>query len=188
VVEDFLDPPFLVDLLPELQVAHQRTAAFYQVATGWKVNEEMRRAKWLGPSTDTRSRLKARLLELKPRVERHFDRTLTAFEEPQFLRYETGDYMRLHVDTDSHPDVDEELREQKVSVIMFFNDQVSDSRPGTYSGGSLVFRVALKPPQGVFTLPFPTQAGMLVAFSSRIPHEVQAVTGGSRYSAVTWYR
>jgi predicted 2-oxoglutarate/Fe(II)-dependent dioxygenase YbiX len=192
VVEEFVDATFLAALLPELEAASSRPAEFYRVATGWRVNEDIRRAKWLESSTGMQARLSDRLDRLKPTVEDHFQLTLEAFEPPQFLRYEAGDYMRLHVDTEAN--AEGELGQRKVSVIVFFNDQAGDGVRGSYEGGSLVFGLRMPSaasPQGsgsMISLPLSGRAGLLVAFPSQIPHEVQPVNHGVRYSGLTWFR
>ena len=142
IVEEFVDGALLTDLLSELEAASGRRAEFYQVATGWKVNEDIRRAKWLEPSPGIRTRLSDRLRRLQPVVEDHFRLTLEAFEEPEFLRYEAGDYMRLHVDTDAN--AEGELGRRKISVIILFNDPTDDGAPGSYGGGSLAFGLQMK--------------------------------------------
>src|SRR5947209_7256590 len=42
--------------------------------------------------------LKALFAYITPALQRRFGLTLTHFEEPQFLRYETGDYFVAHQD------------------------------------------------------------------------------------------
>lgn len=111
---------------------------------------------------------------LLPRIEAHFGRPLDAFEEPQFLRYGTGDYFVAHQDGNT-PLIHDESRLRKVSVVIFL------SAPASYDGGALVLHaeppVTLTPP-----------AGTLVAFPSETTHEVLPITRGERLSVVSWYR
>jgi SM-20-related protein len=186
IVEDFVEAPLLTDLLGDLKSATSRQAEFYQVESGWKVNEEIRRAKWLEPSTAIRTRLNEQLQALKPRIEDHFHLSLEAFEELQFLRYEAGDYILLHVDTQGG--AEGELGQRKVSVIIYFNQQSDDGAPGSYAGGSFVFGMPNKAVGRMMSLPLAVRAGLLVAFPSTIPHEVRPIAHGVRYSAVTWFR
>lgn len=189
IVEQFVDPPLLNDLVAELEASTGPPAKFYYVGAGWQLDESVRRARWLEPSPGTRTRLDDRLRALRPRVEDHFQVALEAFEEPQFLRYSAGDYMRFHVDTDAN--AEGELGQRKVSVIIVFNEQDAGPSPGSYAGGALVFGIPVGDrggPGRMMRLPFPVRAGLLVAFPSRVPHEVQPVSRGVRYSAVTWFR
>ena len=114
------------------------------------------------------------LVRLEPRIEAHFGRSLDGFEEPQFLRYGTGDYFVAHQDGNT-PLIHDESRLRKVSVVIFL------SAPGTFGGGSLVLHAE----SPVTLVPRP---GTLVAFPSETTHEVLPITYGERLSIVSWYR
>src|SRR5262245_40292228 len=98
--------------------------------------------------------------------------------------------MRLHVDTETN--AEGELGRRQISVIILFNGQSDEGSPGSYRGGSLAFGLQMKGSaprgKGMVSVPLAGRAGLLVAFPSRIPHEVQPVSRGVRYSGLTWFR
>ena len=60
--------------------------------------------------------------------------------------------------------------------------------PDTYSGGSLAFPGAPRSdPNASPGLTLTGEEGLLIGFRSDWPHEVQAVTRGTRYSIVSWF-
>lgn len=86
------------------------------------------------------------------------------------LRYREGGFFKEHVDvTRDHP----VLGHRRLSVVIFCNDN--------FEGGDLVF-----PRQGLTIKP---EAGQMVIFPSGFthPHEVEPITGGTRYSIVSWF-
>jgi predicted 2-oxoglutarate/Fe(II)-dependent dioxygenase YbiX len=85
------------------------------------------------------------------------------------LRYETGQYIKSHIDTGSS-----ELNKRKISCSFCLNDN--------YSGGEFAFfnkEYILKLKKGSILL-FPS--------NFMFPHEVLEVTSGTRFSIITWFR
>ena len=113
----------------------------------------------------------------------HFGLSLGELEEPQFLRYEAGDYFVAHQDGNTGM-LRSEREERRVSVVIFLNTQSETPDPDAYSGGSLVFH-----PRGADE-PFRLngEAGTLVAFRAETTHEVEPVTGGERFTIASWYK
>lgn len=130
-----------------------------------------------------------KLLALKPDIEKIFNIELSGCQGIKFTRYDEGDYYRQHVDTVSEPDAPQELKERRVSVIIFLNQEGDSPDDGDYCGGNLTFYGLLDDPkwQGV-GLPLESEAGLLIAFRPDIVHEVTPVTHGSRYTITTWYK
>jgi SM-20-related protein len=116
-------------------------------------------------------------------VEKHFGSSLRELEEPQFLRYEAGDYFVAHQDGNTGL-LRSEQEERKVSTVVFLNSQSETPRPDAYGGGSLLFH-----PRGA-SEPFrlAAEAGTLVAFRAETTHEVEPVTHGERFTIASWYR
>jgi PKHD-type hydroxylase len=83
----------------------------------------------------------------------------------QVIRYRPGARFKKHIDIGHGGAV-----KRKISLIL----QLSDS--SDYEGGDLV----------IADLPASRARGSGVIFPSWVPHEVQAVTSGLRYSLVTW--
>jgi hypothetical protein len=88
----------------------------------------------------------------------------------EMLRYQEGQYFKIHVDASYKSPV---LSKRRLSVIAFPNDD--------YEGGRLFF-----PRQNIYV---PKEAGSLVIFPSGFthPHEAEPVLAGTKYCAVTWY-
>ena len=113
----------------------------------------------------------------------HFGLALKQLEEPQFLRYEAGDYFVAHQDGNTGL-LRSEREERKVSAVVFLNSQSETPGPDAYGGGSLLFH-----PRGA-SEPFrlTAEAGILVAFRAETTHEVEPVTHGERFTIASWYR
>jgi SM-20-related protein len=120
-------------------------------------------------------------------IEENFSISLRDCEEPQFLRYDAGDFFVAHQDGNTGMLQLTSDAERKVSVVIFLNRQSDEPGAGTYSGGYLKFSDYRAEPQ-YRQLHLPADAGTLVAFRSELTHEVTPVTHGKRYSIVSWYR
>lgn len=129
-----------------------------------------------------------RLNAMRPELERHFRVTLSGMQEPQFLRYAAGDFFRCHADTSDHETAPDFLRQRKISTVIFLGHAEDDGHDGRGRGGDLVFHGLIDDQRmrdRGFT--FPPEEGTLLAFPSTVLHEVTTVTGGHRYSVVTWF-
>lgn len=110
----------------------------------------------------------------RSRIAEHFARPLETIEEPQFLRYRPGDYFVPHQDGNT-PLVHDDTRFREVSAVIFLSD------PAEYEGGALVLH-------GDESVTVAARSGSLVAFPAETTHEVTPLTGGERFSVVSWYR
>lgn len=126
-----------------------------------------------GGDAATRELVRARLEQVRESLEQHFAIALGEPEEPQFLRYDAGDYFVAHQDGNTPLARDASLS-RRVSVSIFLN--------AGYSGGSLVLHGG-----GNERTIVDAMTGMLVAFRSETTHEVTPVTDGERLAIVTWF-
>lgn len=165
-----------------------RSSLVYGRSESGVVHETTRRSLRLTPSVETVEMVVGRLVACMDQVAQHFSVTLSECEDPQFLRYQEGDFFVAHQDGNTGMlRLDTERR--LVSTVIFLSREVESPVDGrnVYCGGSLVFtnqRVA--PERAKFHLP--GEPGMLIAFRSETTHEVMPVTHGERYSIVSWYR
>ncbi|HWK90117.1 MAG TPA: 2OG-Fe(II) oxygenase, partial [Longimicrobium sp.] len=119
-------------------------------------------------------------------IEAHFRVKVTECEEPQFLRYETGDYFVAHQDGNT-PMVWDDSRFRRISAVIFLSRKSGEPAPDTYGGGALVFH-------GAYTglererVAAAAAPGSLVTFRAETTHEVTPVTHGVRYTIATWFR
>lgn len=184
-IERFLDDATRVELLAELERAHGAPATVLSGEEAGVVRSAVRRTTRVSPSSSTRAMVKQRLMERKPEIEAHFGVQLSECEEPQFLRYETGDYFVPHQDGNT-PMVWDDSRFRRISAVVFLSEQSHEPAPGTYGGGALVFHGPYSGPQ--LRVPAGAQPGSLVTFRAETTHEVTPVTHGIRYTIATWFR
>ena len=187
VVKDFFDGVWCEHLRREASSAPKSRATVAKKSLE-RLDEGVRKTKWAGLSTPTIAAVRARLLAVKPRLERHFNVTLAGCEEPQFLAYKAGDFFRLHRDNADDPDASAYVRERQVSAVIFLNSAADARGPGAYGGGTLTFYGLIDDPcwRG-YGFPLDGEQGLFIAFRSDVLHEVTVVTGGERYSIVTWF-
>jgi len=184
-IENFLDPSACAELRGELQRANGSPATLLGRSAATAVAPQVRRTTRAALPAETRERVTRLLLERKEAIERHFGLTLASCEEPQFLRYQPGDFFVAHQDGNT-PLVFDDSRFRKISAVIFLSAQSEQAAAGTYGGGSFVFhgpysdqelRVPLAPPPGT-----------LIAFRAETTHEVVPVTHGERFTIVSWFR
>ena len=90
------------------------------------------------------------------------------------MRYETGDFFVRHQDGNTDEQEFDHLRIRRISIVVFLND--------SFAGGSLSFYDATT------TFALPGETGLLVAFKAETVHEVLPVTGGERFTVISWFR
>jgi SM-20-related protein len=151
-------------------------------------DEEHRKTKQHAIDHVSEKEMHVRLLAIRPQLESHFHMPLSRCQAPRFLSYSVGDFFRAHRDTADDADLHEEIKARKVSAVVFINRNAQEG-PETYSGGALVLYGLFPDDSQLKSKGFPLQPeeGLLIAFPSRMMHEVQPVTRGKRYSIVTWY-
>jgi predicted 2-oxoglutarate/Fe(II)-dependent dioxygenase YbiX len=150
------------------------------------VDEEWRKVLCAEVDETTGALIKAKLFAIMPKLEKHFDVTLTGCDGPVFLRYGEGAFYKPHRDAsdDSPPGI----RKRKVSGIVFLNAQSREALPSCYGGGALTFYGLMEGPQWEkcgFSLD--AEPGLFIAFQPETMHEVQPVTFGQRFTVVNWF-
>ena len=186
VVERFLDDETVAHVLAALGRAGGGPATVLSTLDGGAVQPRVRKVTRVAASPETVELIRRRLMDRKAELEGHFRIAVTACEDPQFLRYEPGDFFVPHQDGNT-PLVYDDSRFRRISVVVFLSQQSQESAPNTYGGGDLVFLGPYSGPR-VRVLSSCTSPGTLVAFRSETTHEVTMVTHGVRYSIATWFR
>jgi predicted 2-oxoglutarate/Fe(II)-dependent dioxygenase YbiX len=181
-IDGFFDPESLAELAAELR----SSAASDSTTLDGAVRNTVRRSKRVEVSPETRARVRERLMARIGELEERFGVTLSECEDPQFLRYQEGDFFVPHQDGNT-PMLYDESRFRRVSAVVFVTPQSAEPAEGTYGGGELVFHghYATEPTLRISADAAP---GTLVAFRSETTHEVTPVTHGERFTVVTWYR
>ncbi len=184
-ITDFLDAAACGALRDELREGGGAPAALLSQGEQGLVSQQVRRVTRAAMPPATCERVTQLLMDRKPALERHFGLALGDCEEPQFLRYETGDFFVPHQDGNT-PLIHDKSRFRKVSAVIFLSPQSEGPSPGTYGGGSLVLHGPYSgPPLQVSVAAAP---GTLVAFRAETTHEVTPVTHGERFTIVSWFR
>ena len=183
--KDFLDASLCEEMRAQMK-AQASEAGYVKTADSYVIDMNVRRTQVADVPIDYAYMIKDRLEELKPAIEDHFTEHLKLQEKPQFLLYEPGGHYAPHRDVPSEQVEDgASITGRLVSIIIFLNDRTA---PNSYSGGELVFYELASDPQWKdYGLPLEAETGLLVAFRSETLHEVRQVTGGERYTIVTWF-
>lgn len=169
-----------------MSAAQARSSVVYGSSSGGVVDESTRRSLRLTPTNETAELITGRLLDCMDIVAKHFGVTVSECEEPQFLRYQEGDFFVAHQDGNTgllRLDTERRL----VSTVIFLSRETDSREPGpnAHCGGSLVFTNLRGKPDKFHVRADP---GTLIAFRSETTHEVTPVTYGERHSIVSWYR
>lgn len=184
-IGDFLATDTVIEVLDELSRSAGAPATVLSGDTDRMVHQSVRRTTRVPTPDHVREFLTRRFLDVKPELESHFGLPLGDCEEPQFLRYEEGDYFVAHQDGNTALIFDRS-RFRRVSVVLFLSTPASIRTPNTYGGGALVFHGSQS--EADLRVPITPPAGTLIAFRSETTHEVIPVTHGERYTIVTWFR
>jgi len=183
----FFDDITCRTIIEELSKAAFTPATVYGRSESGAVDERMRRTSRLTPSHPTLDLVMRRLLEFKETIEQHFRIALTDCEEPQFLRYNVGDFFVAHQDGNTGMLKLTSDATRKISITIFLNAQSTEQLSGSYCGGSLKFS-NYRAEKEYREFELPSEPGLLVAFRSELTHEITPITDGVRYSIVSWYR
>jgi len=185
-IEEFLDAATLAAIVAELHRVGGSPATVLSSQPSGEVRPMARKVTRLAVSPETSALIKRLLLDRKPALEAHFNVALAECEEPQFLRYEPGDFFVAHQDGNT-PLVWDDSRFRRVSAVILLSEQSDEPTPETYGGGSLIFHGPYDGPS-VRVTARSTAPGTLITFRSETTHEVTMVTHGLRYSIATWLR
>ncbi|SDR22731.1 SM-20-related protein [Rhizobiales bacterium GAS191] len=183
-IAGFLDPALCDELRAELQRAGGGPATLLGRSPATSVQPQIRKATRVTVSAETQERVTQLLRARKGALEEHFGLVLGDCEEPQFLRYETGDFFVAHQDGNTALIFDRS-RFRRISVVIFLSAQSEAPSPGTYGGGSLTLHGAYSGPS--LQVPVAPAPGTLVAFRAETTHEVMPVAHGERFTIVSWY-
>jgi len=184
-IGDFLDTRACAELRGELQRAAGSSATLLGRPGESAVAPQIRRTTRAALPAATRERVTRLLMERREMFEEHFGVTLATCEEPQFLRYQPGDFFVAHQDGNT-PLIHDDSRFRKISAVIFLSPQSQAPAPDTYGGGSFVFHGPYSDP--FLRLPMAPAPGTLIAFRAETTHEVTPVTHGERFTIVTWFR
>ena len=171
---NFLDAESCANLLAEVDSSPTTQAPVYIEGTEGVIHETVRKTTSLHPSDETFSAMWNRLFQQKPLLENHFGTSLTDCEQPQFLRYEKGDFFVRHQDGNTHQLDFDHLRVRRISIVVFLNDD--------FTGGALKFH------DGETTFNLHGETGLLAAFRADVFHEVVPVISGQRFTMISWFR
>ncbi len=165
------------------------TATVGRKSGEYVVDNSIRSAMFTDVGHETELGVHQKLLDLMPRVSEYFKIDLVDTQPLQFLKYQTGDHYRAHVDRRDDEQASEIARQRRISAVIFLNDQTEEKSPGGYVGGALTFYGLMHDPRLANRgLALKAQAGLLVAFRPETFHEVTRVDWGVRNTIVTWYR
>ncbi|MBA3765869.1 MAG: 2OG-Fe(II) oxygenase [Acidobacteria bacterium] len=184
-IKDFLDVATRGDIVSEMRSAAGGPATVYGKEVAGGVEARVRNVTRVAVSPETREQVIRQLLDRKSEIGDHFGITLGDCEEPQFLRYKTGDFFVAHQDGNT-PLIYDDTRLRKISIVIFLSQQSAEPAPEAYGGGSLVLHGPY--PDYDLRLPVTNNPGMLAAFRAETTHEVMPVMHGERYTIVSWYR
>lgn len=188
VIENFLTEEFCEQILKEVQEDKLVSAAIVDDKDLAYVNEDYRKTKIAKISKETKVEIYNRMLDLKPRLEEHFQVTLDKSEKPEVLVYREGDFFKVHKDQDDQPESQTITSNRKVSMVIFLNKQSEEPEENCYGGGSLnLYGLINQPGWEDKGFPLGGKPGLLVAFRSNIIHEVTPVTFGKRFTVVNWF-
>ena len=183
-IKDFLDPPACDALQAELREAGGSAAALLGPNGVGLVRPQVRKVTRSAVPPATRDRVTRLLMNRKEELEHHFGIALGQCEQPQFLRYEAGDFFVPHQDGNT-PLIYDQSRFRKMSAVLFLSTQSEDPLPTTYGGGSLILHGHYSGPP--LRVPVVAAQGTLVAFRAETTHEVTPITRGERFTIVSWY-
>ena len=186
LVRRFFEARTCGEMMAELCRAQDQPATVYGRGESGSVDERVRKAARLIPSSETVELVRRQLLECRGEIEAHFGISLSGCEEPQFLRYRVGDFFVAHQDGNTGLLLSDRELSRKISVVIFLNPQSETPKEGSHGGGSLVFS-EWRPGRSHGKFRFSGEAGTLVAFPSETTHEVIPVTEGVRYTIASWY-
>lgn len=184
LARNFFDAQTCEWILTEMRSAHSSPATVYSDAATGSINDRVRKATRITPAPEMAEFIKRRLLEGKQAIEEYFQVSLSECEDPQFLRYDVGDFFVAHQDGNTGLLRFDRERIRRISAVIFLSNQSEVPESGDYCGGSLIL-YGLGANRDIHLR---GEVGTLIAFRPETTHEVIPVTHGERYSIVCWYR
>ncbi len=136
VVNDFLDLASCARLRSEMLEAASRKGKILAKTREVEVDESIRRVLCSHVSKSTELLVESQLAQLKPKLEEHFQTSLTGCDGPYFLRYGPEDFYKPHRDVARGAPA--EFLKRRVSVVVFLNAAGENSTAqDCYGGGGL---------------------------------------------------
>ena len=189
--ESFLTAVECEAIRSEARSANEQKAQVGNVseAPDGKTYEQVRSTKIAALSSERLHALEQKIMAIKPELEEKFEFSLTACSGTSLLVYREGDHFQWHSDRPVREDAGapEHVAARRVSVILFLSSYAKKaSGHEAFSGGELWFRGF--PGGEKAAAHIHPGLGMLVAFDSRLQHQVSPVAAGVRYALVSWLR
>ena len=171
-----------------MSAAEGRSSVVYGSSESGVVEQTSRKSLRLALSKETVELIVGRLSACREEVATHFGVVLSECEDPQFLRYQKGDFFVAHQDGNTGLlRLDTEGRLVSTVIFLSRESEAAEDGPNVHCGGSLVFtNLRAAPERAKFRMR--AEPGTLTAFRSETTHEVTPVTHGERHSIVSWYR
>ena len=185
LIKNFLDAEVCHEIRNALATSPANAATVYGSAESGSVVETTRRTSRVTAPLQNLEVIEHALKSRQQEIASHYGLAVEGYEEPQFLRYRTGDFFVAHQDGNTGVMRSEREQWRKISVVVFLSQHSEAVQAGTYGGGALVFSEWRRRPHG--QIPLHGEPGTLVAFPSETTHEVIPITHGERYSIATWY-
>jgi len=177
LLRDVLDAETRETILAAMRASTAAAATVYGQSAGGAIESRIRNTRKAEVPPAIREMVLQRVLAFQPRLEEHFSIALGRCEEPQFLRYEPGDFFVAHQDGNLEM-LRDDSRDRRISIVLFLDVD--------HAGGVLTFHGPF--PQGHVRREVRSEPGTLVAFRSETTHEVTPVTAGERSTIVSWFR
>jgi SM-20-related protein len=188
VAERFLEPDLCQELCAEISAGIHEPGTVGSKGADSVVDREVRRVTRATISGASRDVVRERQLGRMSEIATYFGQALVDCQQPQFLRYITGDFYQRHWDATVREDSAPTSLARKVSTVLFLNASSREPQPGTYGGGALTFYSLFEGPDYEdLGVPLEAEPGLLVAFNSHVPHGVELVTHGERFTIATWF-
>ena len=188
VVPTFLDEKSILELCTATAAAPTDKALVVKSDGIDCVAETVRKVQSVILPTELHTDLRRRLMDVLPRLEKHFHVQLGGCESPDLLIYRPNDFFTLHSDGGGSHGHSEETRQRRVSAVIFLNRESAEPEQGTYGHGQLTFYGLLDGSHWEKCgFPLSPEPGLLVAFPSEMIHEVTPVSHGRRLTIVTWF-
>ncbi|MEM9549059.1 MAG: 2OG-Fe(II) oxygenase [Bacteroidota bacterium] len=128
-----------------------------------------------------------RILEIMPSLEERFKTELNILQKPSFLFYKKGDFFKIHTDSSEDKNSLEDVKNRKLSIIIFLNTETKKIKPNSFCGGTLNFyKIDETIDFSNYKFEVHGEAGTAIIFKSDILHEVSQVTNGERFTVVSW--
>jgi len=186
--EGFLNRASCESLKARMRAGREERAQVYEGGEDYVLNESRRSTVKVNVAESEASFIRDKLLAKCEEFTRRFGVEVKDCQEPTFLVYKPGDFFEPHRDLTQNENAPANIRQRRISAVVFLGDESLDDCEGEYKGGELGFFGLLNDPRCQnIAIPVQGKAGMLVAFRSEVLHQVFPVIEGERFTIVTWF-